>query len=797
MKLLDFVKSLNPEWVLAPIYRKGASMLSGKEATGKNPLEVAFDKDLGPADVAYYLEKNNKLGAVGLFTGRKGKGIVILDVDYGLGNLKRSRGESLKGAPIAISTKKNAAKYIFRIPEELWGEVSGFGHGEDHNEGYEVLWGQQGVIYGDYPGSKDGKWPAGQYSFDAEPSQIENVPVAPEWLIAEMKAAKTPRGLIKNKAALDLSDRSEDEIIVIVTECLGEIENRGAGNREHWVKIGMAIHSVLPNDEGLRLWSEWSAQDVEFADEWERGNPCETTWHSFKPGRIGLGSLIWEADRVDPKRSRMSVVSKNILEAAEARVIQQVRQTHLSFAEVVKRAKEILEIDNPAQAAFEMNGLALEAGYRDAGALERLLISQSQYETRGQMETIKDLLDSDLQQEYTIPELLPCPGTVMIHGQGGDGKSMAAWTVAKHVARGTPFKIRGQEVPVKQGPVLVLNGDQNAVQVQQQLIEMEFSSLDPIHIFHGWDLNWRMQFAKVVNRIKPRLVIVDSITGCTKGSAYEENKKEFAEPVYHLTSANGKDFHPCSIIFIHHSNKNGGFRGTTALRDGVDEVWRLEKFPKEKVDKVNCRLVTVDKSRAGRGGSALVLTLNDDLTFSLGDYIAPSGEGDRQPASVADRVLIRLRAVYPAWRTRVELTTDQLLEGSPTGVRKALQRLVKRGLVEQRESPRAPEQRGSTPMEYRAVLAQGVYGDDVSHSSDPSQGQENKVGHVDGVSHIDEDNFKAWSDSVEIDQSMWDTPIECPTLDSLPPQVSDHVGHSGTHPPKGDADEPIDVEWTE
>jgi len=386
---------------------------------------------------------------------------------------------------------------------------------------------------------------------------------------------------------------------------------------------------------------------------------------------------------------------------------------------------------------------------------------------------------------------------VMIHGQGGDGKSMAAWTIAKHIARGIPFKIRGQEVPVKQGPVLVLNGDQNSVQVQQQLIEMEFSSLDPIHVINGWDLNWMLQFSKVVNQIKPRLVIVDSITGCSKGSAFDENKKEFAGPVYHLTNANGKDFHPCSIIFIHHSNKNGGFRGTTALRDGVDEVWRLEKFPKEKVDKVNCRLVTVDKSRAGRGGSALLLTMNDDLTFSLGDYIAPSDEGDRQPASVADRVLIRLRAVYPAWRTRVELNSDDLLVGSLDGIRKSLQRLVKRGLVEQRESPRAPEQRGSTPIEYRAVLAQGVLGDSVSQLSDPSQGQENKVGHVDKLSHLQEDNFKAWNDSVEIDQSMWDTPSTCPTLDPLPPQGSDYVGHSGTNPPRGDADEPIDVEWTE
>ena len=125
MNLIEFVNSLSSDWVLAPIYRKGASMRSGKEATGKNPLEVAFDRDLGPADVALQLEKNDKLGAVGLFTGRKGRGLVILDVDANLSALKRKWGDSIKGAPVATSTKKNAAKFIFRVPEELWGEVSG------------------------------------------------------------------------------------------------------------------------------------------------------------------------------------------------------------------------------------------------------------------------------------------------------------------------------------------------------------------------------------------------------------------------------------------------------------------------------------------------------------------------------------------------------------------------------------------------------------------------------------------------------------------------------------------------
>ena len=118
-------------------------------------------------------------------------------------------------------------------------------------------------------------------------TEILSVPVAPEWLLAEMKAAKTLTSFIKNRTALDLSDRTEDEVAVIITECLDVVEQRGAGNRDHWVKVGMAIHSVLPDEEGLDLWSRWSAKDVEFAHEWERGNPCESPWNSFKPGRNG------------------------------------------------------------------------------------------------------------------------------------------------------------------------------------------------------------------------------------------------------------------------------------------------------------------------------------------------------------------------------------------------------------------------------------------------------------------------------------------------------------------------------
>ncbi len=61
----------------------------------------------------------------------------------------------------------------------------------------------------------------------------------------------------------------------------------------------------------------------------------------------------------------------------------------------------------------------------------------------------QDLMDSDQERDYLIPDVLPHPSVVLIYGAGGDGKSMSAWTIAKHIATGAPFIVRGKDVPVR------------------------------------------------------------------------------------------------------------------------------------------------------------------------------------------------------------------------------------------------------------------------------------------------------------------------------------------------------------
>ena len=699
MNLLEFVQKLPETLVYAPIYKKGAKMLSGREATGKNPLESAFQRKFRPADVAFELERNDKLGAVGLFSGIRGNGIVILDCDRNLSALKKKWGDTLKGAPCITSTRHNAAKYIFYIPEELWGEVQGHGLSQATGGCYELLWGRQGLIFGEYPGGKVSE--PGLYGFEGD---LDNIPVAPDWLIAEMKAAKAGEGesFVKNRKALDLSDRTQDEIAQIIQECLSVITHQGAGSREHWINIGMAIHSELPNDLGLTLWSAWSAEDAEYADEWAGdNNPCQGPWHSFKQGRIGLGTLIWLADQEDPKRARFQESSRAIIENAEARKIQETRPSILPFAVLIKLTKEILEIDNPAEMNYKLNALAIQNGYRDQFGLEKLLVDQVQFENATGLMKIEDLMAMQGKRDYLIPDVLPTPSVVLVYGAGGDGKSMCAWALAKHIATGTPFVVKGKHLPVQKGPVLLLNGDQPLIQLKEQLEEIDFPINEHTHIKTDWSLQRYAQFLNLMERIKPSLVVIDSLIGCSGGRAFDENKSDFATPLYWLTRNNGVLFPATTILLIHHANKTGGFRGTSAIRDAVDETWAL-KMPSEKqletVGKQS-RIINVEKSRSGRSGTSLIMRMEDDLSFSVSDYSPEVNQEDSSPAGIIDRVLHRLRVVHPSERTRADLNADPLVGGKVAAIRKSLQRLEKRGLIEVRHSPQ-----GNI---YKAVLARG------------------------------------------------------------------------------------------
>jgi hypothetical protein len=777
--LLTFVRQLPVGMAYAPIYAKGEKLPSGSVSKGKTPTKRSHDEVMSPADVALQIERQPKVfQAVGVFTGGRSMGLVILDVDRNLSRLKKKWGESLEGAPVVTSTKANAAKYLFRVPEALWGSVQGFGL-SDTGAGYEVLWGRQGVIYGAYPGSSDGKAPEGQYGFEGD---LEAIPEAPAWLIAEMKerAGKgvEDAGFIRNRKALDFSDRDPAEVAEIIQSALKVIPGQGAGSRDHWVKVGMAIHSELPTDLGLTLWSAWSAEDPEFSQEWEEGNPCEAAWRSFRKGPVSLGTLFWMADQQMPGRLWLAEDLRKVVMQLEADAAPE----HLPrFSEIMLATREALQLENPAEQKYELHKIAYKAKMRDAFELEKMYVDQVQYESQAETMTVKELLQQDFERSYLIPDLLPNPAVVLIYGAGGDGKSMAAWTLAKHIATGAPFVIRGQHVPVQQGPVLLLNGDQPLVQMQEQLLEIEMPADAPVTLRTDWTLQSYARFQKLMERVRPKLVVIDSLIGCSGGRAFDENKSDFATPLYWLTRNNGVLFPATTILIIHHANKTGGFRGTSAIRDAVDETWSLRRPSDKQLEQTgaNARIITIEKSRSGRGGTSLMLRQEADLSFTLADWTPEVDPSETTPSGITDRVLQRLRVVYPAGKTREELNGDPICGGSVAAIRKSLQRLEKRGLIQ--VSQVMPVGKGGRPVNvYQAVVAlsrgEGEKGCPIDQTTSVSNGFD--VGHT----PVLEEKCPTKQESPSLSGTHGQKSEPCPIADPLQRSGSDKGDTSGTYP---------------
>lgn len=723
-ELLAFVRQLPVGPAYAPIYAKG--QVFGKHddvSKGKAPHEDSHHRVMSPADVALLIERKPEVfKAVGLFTGIRSGGLVILDVDANLSTLRKKWGNTLDGAPVVTSTKKNAAKFIFRVPEEQRSRVKGIS-GRVTGAGYEVLWGMQGVIAGEYPGSSDGKAPSGFYALQGD---LSAVPEAPEWLLAEMRAAKEAdapaQGLIKNRKGLDFTGRTEDELFELVQDCLSVLPHLGRGTEDYWWSIGAMIAEALPNEKGLMLWSSWSAEDPAFEDDWASGNPCEAKWpHILKrAGRAenkGLGSLIFLADQYDAERQRFRESSRTTLGEVEKDRVQRFRTTGLSHEEIVNRATAAMALPNPSEVQHKLHEIALEAGYREAAAVVRLLIADQEYRRGSQGGSLQEIFAmEDAPIEYLIPDLLPKPGTVLIHGRGGCGKTMAVLTLAKHIARGIPFSVRGADVPVEQGKVLWLNGDQNSRRMRKQFRDLEFTADDPVVVQNKVSMLWYPWFIQQIEEHRPKLVVWDSVTACMRGCAYDQNKAEYAEPIYWYSAENGESFPATTIVFIHHAAKSGDFRGTSALQDAVDESWAINRPEKADLERVgaSARLITIGKSREGNEGKQLVLRQKEDLTFSLQDLPAAEGVDSSAPASIIDRVLQRLRTKGVPM-TKAELNADPLLGGSVNAISKSLQRLIDRGLVV------AEGERSS--KRYSAVLARrGGGGTSCPKEEDSSAG---------------------------------------------------------------------------
>ena len=683
MILQDQVSSWSEDWATAPIFRAGQEWVDGKDKThvsdGKQPWPksryVKYSAQYSASMVGY------EFSAVGIWFGPRSEGLVCLDIDGNLNKFLERHPSILDGAHIK-SPKTDRAKVLFQVPQELWPDVKGYDNSTDT---YQVLWdGKMGVCAGEYGAG-------GHYTFVPG-----DVPQAPDWMLEEMLATKQRRSKVKLNTA-DLRCDTVEEAENKLRDWLGVIPFEGdwlgedLDTESWWFRVGACIAGAGIGEKGLELWTWWSQLDTRYEADWQHSDPCDERWWSLtQDGGLGPGTLCKLADQYDPERERLPEAQRAQLKRKEE--LEELKADN--FEELIKAAKAAMELENPAYVQIALNNIAQANGFRDQGAITKILLAHEEFSSGSSSMTIAELFAQQeaLEPDFVIPDLFASPSTMLFHGRGGSGKTMTAMHIAMHVARGIPYKIKGRDVPVTQGRVLWLNGDQNPSRLYRQFSEAGLLETDDIVIENHVSMLWQPWIIRKIKEHQPRLIVWDSVTSCMRGAAVDQNRAEYADPLYFLSMRNGTAFPAVGQLVIHHSNQEGGARGTTALEDAVDEVWSIRLPSKEEKEKLgNTRVIEIGKSREDNSGRRFYVSRNEDYTLKIEEA---SDIAETAQSSV-DQLLGALRH-HDDWMDWKQV--EALPVSGSKAVRKAnLSRLVSKGLVERKGKARS--------YQYRAVLA--------------------------------------------------------------------------------------------
>lgn len=400
--------------------------------------------------------------------------------------------------------------------------------------------------------------------------------------------------------------------------------------------------------------------------------------------------------------------------------------TKISDADITyDRSKTTLEwarwideqYENPAEQALEMAKLANDHRVRfGVDQINNLLKEDYDFQTAQKPQTPEERTATLKGLNFVIPDVLLTPSTVILHGMHGTGKSQTAMAFAKHVLNGLPFKVRGAEMPVKQGPVLWCNGDQNPEIFESQLESHGIADHPNFKAWPKFRLKWTRRLYKQIAKDRPALVIIDSLAGCMPG--VDQNKQEVCKPLYDLEVSNGLDFPSTVFLILHHNNKSNGMRGHSGIGDAVTETWGLDKPTAEMCeqgvfgpDTEMVRVLTIGKSRIGREGDQFITRQHEDFSMDVED--ATKVERRRKYSGkvpTIDRIHSHIRNMTArgSSTTRKELASVLGVSQNSSVLKQSLKRLRTRGLIQSANLPECTADGGSAAKHWFACTEGGL-----------------------------------------------------------------------------------------
>ncbi|MBN3943490.1 DnaB-like helicase N-terminal domain-containing protein [Nostoc sp. NMS9] len=277
-----------------------------------------------------------------------------------------------------------------------------------------------------------------------------------------------------------------------------------------------------------------------------------------------------------------------------------------------------LKTSDPGLKLFKLQELANSSPGRRVKDLEDLYMKSlcATVEPRKSLDELEEEVGSE-ERKWLLGGILAQATTALVIADGGVGKTKWLYDLLHCIASGQNWNNFPATADSRR--VLIYQGDESKNDMLQALNKRGFKPGTEVRqstaVRFGWNTDAMPILYQDAAEFRPSIVMIDSLTFVNRYSLYDENRTEYSRPVLELNKFAAET--GITVVIVHHTNKNGGSRGTTAVRNAVSEVIKLEKDPNPSANPQE-KILTIEKSRSRRFPTSYRLFFNEeDFSFSL------------------------------------------------------------------------------------------------------------------------------------------------------------------------------------
>lgn len=359
------------------------------------------------------------------------------------------------------------------------------------------------------------------------------------------------------------------------------------------------------------------------------------------------------------------------------------------------------KISDPGYKLWKLQALAKEHR-KSPKELEQIYLKSladfSNQPLKGLSELVEECATED--REWLLYGFLPKATTILLHAEGGVGKTKLVYELAYNLAMGKSWSGYPATGTNK---ILCYQTDESPHDMRQALQARGFFNENMAENFRyrtSWVIDAIPQLIQDIEEFRPNFILIDSLTSVSRYSIFEENSTEYARPLLQLVQVAAK--YNCTILVVHHSNAEGRSRGTRAIRNSVSEVWHLKEDNTKTADGLE-RILEIEKSRSR---SKAQYRLRFDPENYSWHCLGKEGE-DLSEQTTKDKII-----EFLSRNRNVGYQSEEIAHeiGATSGhVRKCLNTLKQDGAISRKEKGEKGELLGYKQKPYLYFIA----GDDV------------------------------------------------------------------------------------